>query len=42
MRKKHTNARQFECLKCVMAFEEKGEFEIHMETHLTEHKCVSI
>lgn len=22
-----------------MAFEEKGEFEIHMETHKTEHKC---
>ena len=37
--KKHTDARQFECLKCGMAFEEKGEFEIHMETHLTEHKC---
>ena len=37
--KKHTDARQFECLKCGMAFEEKGEFEIHMETHKTEHKC---
>ena len=22
-----------------MTFEEKGEFEIHMETHKTQHKC---
>ena len=30
---------QFECQQCGMSFEEKGEFEIHMETHQTEHKC---
>ena len=40
--KKNTDARQFECLKCGMAFEEKGEFEIHMETHLCSVKCVSM
>jgi hypothetical protein len=37
---KHSaDSKQFECLKCGMAFEEKGEFEIHMESHNTEHKC---
>ena len=30
---------KFECNKCGMAFEEKGEFEIHMETHKTQHTC---
>lgn len=37
--KRHSDSREFECLKCGMAFEEKGEFEIHTETHKTEHKC---
>ncbi len=36
---KHTDTRQFECAKCGMSFEEKSEFEVHMETHKTEHKC---
>lgn len=26
--KKHNDAREFECVKCGMAFEEKGEFEV--------------
>ena len=40
--KKHVDnvvVKQFECSKCGMAFEEKGEFEIHMETHKTQHTC---
>ena len=37
--KKHVDVKPFECAKCGLAFEEKGEFEIHMETHKTQHVC---
>ncbi len=37
--KKHADTRQFECAKCGMTFEEKPDFDQHMESHKTEHKC---